>query len=191
MSLAERHSSFPPHADRKFVMIRPWQTDFRKALGKCWFLPLKVLMSEVSLEILTQSCSHDGISWEHITPSSAATLTSTLPEESPGSTESLPPPALREALSSMAAFSKKIYEAISKYTFKTRTSRMAITEEVSPFGVLAIDTHILLPAIPQLTAQRRFVCREAIKTRYALLPYIYTIFRQSHESGAPVLRPLW
>lgn len=34
------------------------------------------------------------------------------------------------------------------------------------------------------------ICREAIRERYRLLPYIYTSFMQSTESGAPVQRPL-
>jgi len=34
-------------------------------------------------------------------------------------------------------------------------------------------------------------CREAIQKRYALLPYIYTTFQQSHEDGSPIMRPLW
>ena len=29
------------------------------------------------------------------------------------------------------------------------------------------------------------------RQRYALLPYIYTLFEESHRTGAPVLRPLW
>ena len=34
------------------------------------------------------------------------------------------------------------------------------------------------------------ICRAAIRERYRLLPYIYTSFLQSTESGAPVQRPL-
>ncbi len=34
------------------------------------------------------------------------------------------------------------------------------------------------------------ICREAIRERYRLLPYLYTSFMQSSESGAPVQRPL-
>lgn len=33
--------------------------------------------------------------------------------------------------------------------------------------------------------------REAIQQRYAMLPYIYTLFREANVSGDPVLRPLW
>ncbi|KFK28077.1 hypothetical protein AALP_AA8G469200 [Arabis alpina] len=33
--------------------------------------------------------------------------------------------------------------------------------------------------------------REAIHTRYALLPYFYTLFREANVTGVPVLRPLW
>jgi alpha-glucosidase len=34
------------------------------------------------------------------------------------------------------------------------------------------------------------ICREYLKLRYRLLPYIYSIFWQASRSGAPVLRPL-
>src|SRR6056300_715639 len=35
------------------------------------------------------------------------------------------------------------------------------------------------------------IIRTAIRERYALLPHIYTLFEESHRTGAPVLRPLW
>ncbi len=34
------------------------------------------------------------------------------------------------------------------------------------------------------------VCRDAIRERYRILPYLYTAFLQSSESGAPIQRPL-
>ncbi|HWS99150.1 MAG TPA: TIM-barrel domain-containing protein, partial [Pyrinomonadaceae bacterium] len=33
--------------------------------------------------------------------------------------------------------------------------------------------------------------RAAIELRYRLLPYLYTLFREHAETGAPVMRPLW
>eukprot|EP00879_Flechtneria_rotunda_P012458 GHRR01013010.1.p1 GENE.GHRR01013010.1~~GHRR01013010.1.p1 ORF type:complete len:687 (+),score=194.43 GHRR01013010.1:1218-3278(+) len=33
--------------------------------------------------------------------------------------------------------------------------------------------------------------RDAIRTRYALLPYIYTLFRHTNQTGVPIMRPLW
>lgn len=33
--------------------------------------------------------------------------------------------------------------------------------------------------------------RDAIHTRYALLPYFYTLFREANVTGVPVVRPLW
>ncbi|XP_058017993.1 neutral alpha-glucosidase C isoform X2 [Ahaetulla prasina] len=33
--------------------------------------------------------------------------------------------------------------------------------------------------------------REAIKERYSLLPYLYTLFYQAHSMAEPVMRPLW
>ena len=33
--------------------------------------------------------------------------------------------------------------------------------------------------------------RDAIHTRYTLLPYFYTLFREANVTGVPVVRPLW
>ena len=33
--------------------------------------------------------------------------------------------------------------------------------------------------------------RNAIRARYTLLPYIYTLFRHANTTGLPVMRPLW
>ncbi|KAG6721463.1 hypothetical protein I3842_03G113000 [Carya illinoinensis] len=33
--------------------------------------------------------------------------------------------------------------------------------------------------------------RDAIRVRYMLLPYFYTLFREANTSGVPVVRPLW
>eukprot|EP00983_Pelagomonas_calceolata_P058100 1145356-Pelagomonas_calceolata.AAC.6 len=33
--------------------------------------------------------------------------------------------------------------------------------------------------------------RNAIRSRYALLPYMYTLFRHANTTGVPLLRPLW
>jgi alpha 1,3-glucosidase len=33
--------------------------------------------------------------------------------------------------------------------------------------------------------------REALRARYRLLPYLYTLFRAANATGAPIMRPLW
>lgn len=35
------------------------------------------------------------------------------------------------------------------------------------------------------------VMRNAIITRYTLLPYFYTLFRETSQNGMPVMRPMW
>ncbi|XP_047340438.1 probable glucan 1,3-alpha-glucosidase [Impatiens glandulifera] len=45
---------------------------------------------------------------------------------------------------------------------------------------------------PWLFGERKTeLIREAIRTRYTLLPYFYTLFREANTSGFPVMRPLW
>ncbi|KAK8958859.1 hypothetical protein KSP40_PGU017840 [Platanthera guangdongensis] len=39
--------------------------------------------------------------------------------------------------------------------------------------------------------QKTALIREAIHTRYSLLPYYYSLFRKASASGVPILRPLW
>ncbi|EFJ31082.1 hypothetical protein SELMODRAFT_169507 [Selaginella moellendorffii] len=52
-----------------------------------------------------------------------------------------------------------------------------------------LDTKRREPWIPGEPYTSRI--REAIHTRYTLLPYYYTLFREAHETGIPVMRPLW
>ena len=35
------------------------------------------------------------------------------------------------------------------------------------------------------------VTREAIRSRYRLLPYWYSVFHENEATGMPVMRPLW
>lgn len=35
------------------------------------------------------------------------------------------------------------------------------------------------------------IIRDSIHTRYMLLPYFYTLFREANTTGVPVARPLW
>ncbi|XP_029470724.1 neutral alpha-glucosidase AB isoform X2 [Rhinatrema bivittatum] len=39
--------------------------------------------------------------------------------------------------------------------------------------------------------ENKQLIRDAIRQRYALLPYWYTLFYQSYRTGEPVMRPLW
>ncbi|KAK9162356.1 hypothetical protein Syun_003258 [Stephania yunnanensis] len=39
--------------------------------------------------------------------------------------------------------------------------------------------------------QNTELMRDAIRTRYILLPYFYTLFREANTTGVPVMRPLW
>lgn len=42
-----------------------------------------------------------------------------------------------------------------------------------------------------LEAEHTELVRRALKRRYALLPYLYTLFEHAHRSAAPIMRPLW
>ncbi|GMH10395.1 hypothetical protein Nepgr_012236 [Nepenthes gracilis] len=45
---------------------------------------------------------------------------------------------------------------------------------------------------PWLFGERnRELMRDAIRTRYVLLPYFYTLFREANTTGVPIMRPLW
>ena len=33
--------------------------------------------------------------------------------------------------------------------------------------------------------------REAVRARYRLLPYWYTLFYSAEQDGSPIMRPLW
>lgn len=45
---------------------------------------------------------------------------------------------------------------------------------------------------PWLFGERKTeLMRDAIHTRYMLLPYFYTLFREANTTGVPVMRPLW
>uniref|UniRef100_A0A1X7UMV1 Uncharacterized protein n=1 Tax=Amphimedon queenslandica TaxID=400682 RepID=A0A1X7UMV1_AMPQE len=52
-----------------------------------------------------------------------------------------------------------------------------------------IDTKRREPYL--MDEENRNVIHEALRLRYKLLPYWYTLFYQSHISGLPVARPLW
>ncbi len=35
------------------------------------------------------------------------------------------------------------------------------------------------------------ICRKYLELRYRLMPYIYTLARETHDTGVPMIRPLW
>jgi alpha-glucosidase/alpha-D-xyloside xylohydrolase len=35
------------------------------------------------------------------------------------------------------------------------------------------------------------ICKKYLELRYRMLPYIYTIARETHDTGIPMMRPLW
>jgi alpha 1,3-glucosidase len=39
--------------------------------------------------------------------------------------------------------------------------------------------------------QTKLLIRDAIRTRYSYLPYMYTLFRENSLNGSPIMRPLW
>jgi alpha 1,3-glucosidase len=42
-----------------------------------------------------------------------------------------------------------------------------------------------------MEASETELVRRALKRRYALLPYLYTLFAENHRTAAPILRPVW
>ena len=42
-----------------------------------------------------------------------------------------------------------------------------------------------------LPEENKKAIRQAIRARYALLPYWYLLFHQSETTGEPIVRPLW
>ncbi|CAL8467821.1 g7359 [Coccomyxa elongata] len=56
-------------------------------------------------------------------------------------------------------------------------------------GHAHLDTKRREPWLFGEDATRRI--REAIRARYVLLPYIYTLFRHANTTGLPIMRPLW
>ncbi|MGH9404269.1 MAG: TIM-barrel domain-containing protein [Terriglobia bacterium] len=49
-----------------------------------------------------------------------------------------------------------------------------------------------LPPVEDLhDARVEPICRKVLDLRYRLLPYLYTIVREAHDTGVPVMRALW
>jgi alpha-glucosidase/alpha-D-xyloside xylohydrolase len=50
-------------------------------------------------------------------------------------------------------------------------------------------------ALPELSElhnpQIEPICKKYLELRYRMLPYIYTIARETHDTGIPMMRPLW
>jgi len=58
--------------------------------------------------------------------------------------------------------------------FRNHTSVGTVDQEPWSFGNYALD-----------------IIRETIKLRYVLLPFMYTLTKESHEAGLPIVRPLF
>ena len=48
-----------------------------------------------------------------------------------------------------------------------------------------------MPKLDMIMQEATRRIRDAIRQRYVLLPYIYTLFRHANTTGQPVMRPLW
>ncbi|KAK8949020.1 hypothetical protein KSP39_PZI005094 [Platanthera zijinensis] len=69
------------------------------------------------------------------------------------------------------------------------------TEQVADVFTKDLPSTLFYQCLSKLGAydleQKTALIREAIHTRYSLLPYYYSLFRKASASGVPILRPLW
>jgi alpha-glucosidase/alpha-D-xyloside xylohydrolase len=66
------------------------------------------------------------------------------------------------------------------------------TGEFGPNEVVPGSLGSSAPAESELhNAQVEPVCRRYLELRYRLLPYLYAAAREAHDSGMPIMRPLW
>lgn len=87
------------------------------------------------------------------------------------------------------------FDLISKY-FHATLSDAASSENFCMFSLLLffsahahLDTKRREPWL--MPEENRQLIRQAVRTRYSLLPFWYTLFYESSKSGAPVMSPMW
>lgn len=67
---------------------------------------------------------------------------------------------------------------------------------IGEYGPEEFDNHRFLPGMlpdrSELGNQEvEPICKQYLELRYRLMPYIYSVARTTHETGAPMMRPLW
>ncbi|MFN3431258.1 MAG: enoyl-CoA hydratase-related protein [Candidatus Sericytochromatia bacterium] len=84
----------------------------------------------------------------------------------------------------------------SSYLMQAIAGRVVASHKLllgEPFGrdeAVTMGLVSLACADDALEAEAEALCREAIGWRYRLLPYLYGVFRESAETGLPIMRPM-
>jgi alpha-glucosidase (family GH31 glycosyl hydrolase) len=77
-------------------------------------------------------------------------------------------------------------------TWKLRLPWGWNTGEYGPTEIAEYGSHAGLPDPSELhNAQVEPICRKYLDLRYRLLPYTYSLVRESHDAGLPIMRALW
>lgn len=77
-------------------------------------------------------------------------------------------------------------------TWKLRLPWGWNTGDYGPKELQGYRGHAGLPDPSELhNAEVEPICRKYLDLRYRLLPYLYTVVREAHETGLPIMRALW